>query len=85
MQPGAGESLLGKIVKASWKDAWYDHPQTKPSDWSDECAIVTYGRCVRDEDELISIAGEEVGDGEYRAVTHIPRLLIVPPIEVLNA
>jgi len=45
--------------------------------------IVTYGLLLRDDEEGISIASEDCGDGCYRGVTFIPRSLVreVKPIK----
>jgi hypothetical protein len=39
--------------------------------------IVTYGLLLRDDGDGISVAAEEAGGGMYRAVTFIPRALVL--------
>ena len=66
-------SMVGQIVKVTWCDAWFDFEPTNET-FATEWPVETIGHCVR-EGEVVSIAGEKLGDG-WRAVTHIPVALI---------
>jgi hypothetical protein len=66
------------LVVVHWLDAWYDPGEQTSDDWRDEYQIRTVGYLVRDDSAVISIAQEVLPDDEgYRAVTHIPRGMVL--------
>lgn len=66
------------LVIVEWRDAWFDPDETEYKDWLDEYPVRSVGFLVRDTAELVSLAGEVLPGGEgFRAVTHIPRSLVV--------
>ena len=69
---------IGDLVEVEWLDAFYDHDTSRTHDWLDECRTFTRGELVRNTEDICSIAGETFpATGEYRAVTHIPRPMVV--------
>lgn len=71
---------LGTLVVVEWYDAWFDISETRPNDWLNACPVKTVGYLVRQGD-IISVAGEVLeGEETYRAVTHIPKVLLKRPI-----
>ena len=72
---------IGDIVAVSWLDAWCDDTAS-PETFRESYAVETIGILLRDAD-VVSVAAERIQDGDYRAVTHIPRSL-VKSVEVLR-
>lgn len=66
---------LGQLVVVKWCDAWFDADESSPADWKDEYIVVTVGFCVRD-DNILSVAHEKHPDGGFKAVSHIPRVIV---------
>ncbi len=71
------KSLLGHFVEVSWNDAWWDTGLVSMSKPRLFMPVVTYGLCVRDTVDVISIAHEYHCDTEeYLGVTHIPKGIV---------
>ena len=70
------------VFQCVWRDAWFDRDESNPLDWTDQYFVHTVGFLVRDEDTVLSLAGEILPDGQFRSVTHIPRALVVTLKEV---
>lgn len=65
------------LVVVEWEDAWYDPDENEMSDFRTDYRVTTVGFLVR-QLPTISIAQEVLPDGEgFRAVTHIPRAMVV--------
>jgi len=74
------------LVLVRWQDAWFDPDQQDPEDWRSDYLVQTVGFVVRQEPDLVSIAQELLPEGDgYRAVTHIPRGMIVTMTPLTNA
>jgi len=75
---------LGAVVVVTWRDAYfdYDEPDQPRADYQ----VRTVGFVVDTDDTWITVAAEALPDdlGGYRAITHIPRALILTPIERLT-
>ncbi len=71
-----------KLVLVRWVDAWFDH-EGKPGDWRAEYEVSTVGWLVRDEG-TVSLAQETLPDGEFRAITHIPRSVVRDVVELIE-
>jgi hypothetical protein len=70
-------STAHPIVAVRWLDAWFDVDLEDASASRDDYPVVTVGFLLRT-GEVVSIAQEVLPDGDgYRAVTHIPRPLVV--------
>lgn len=76
---------MSLLVKVHWRDAWFDPEQLGAGEWKDEYRVTTVGFVVRDTEDVLSLAQEILPDEDgYRAVTHIPRPLVLQ-IETLGA
>lgn len=65
------------VVRVSWLDAWFDSEQPIFDEWRAVYPVVTVGFLVRDTTDVVSVAAEILPEGDgYRAVTHIPRVLV---------
>ncbi len=65
-------------VLVLWQDAWFDSDQCGENEWRDEYLVSTVGFIVRETDTVLSVAMERLPEEDgYRAVTHIPRGMIV--------
>jgi hypothetical protein len=74
------------LVLVRWQDAWFDADQQDPEDWRSDYLVQTVGFVVRQEPDLVSVAQELLPEGDgYRAVTHIPRGMIVSMTPLANA
>lgn len=74
---------IGSLVMVTWRDAYFDfdEPDTPREDYQ----VRTVGFVVGFDDTWIHLAAEELPEDDgYRATTHIPRDLILPPIELLR-
>ncbi|MFM8944850.1 MAG: hypothetical protein ACKOI0_06385 [Actinomycetota bacterium] len=72
--PGVGTLPL---VSVRWLDAWFDVDLEDAAAARDDYPVVTVGFLLRT-GPVVSIAQEVLPDGDgYRAVTHVPRQLIV--------
>jgi len=61
-----------------WADAWFDQDQMHDGHVRDEYLVQTVGFVIRETGKVLSLAAEVLPDGEgYRAVTHIPKAVIV--------
>jgi hypothetical protein len=60
----------------TWTDAFFDEGQITRDDFRSEYVVRTVGFLVRDDADILSLAQELLPDGEYRAVSHIPRQLV---------
>jgi hypothetical protein len=65
-----------KIVECIYEDVWFD-PDTSEPPWRPHDVVHAVGFQVRDEAEVLSLASEITQDGGYKAVTHVPRKLVV--------
>jgi hypothetical protein len=73
------------LVLVRWQDAWFDADQQDAEDWRNDYLVQTVGFVVRQEPDLVSIAQELLPEGDgYRAVTHIPRGMIVSMMPLTN-
>jgi len=63
------------LVLVRWRDAWFDF-EAGSSGWPDEYIVQTVGYLVRDTEDIVSVAQEALANGDWRAVTHIPRPII---------
>jgi hypothetical protein len=74
------------LVLVRWQDAWFDADQQDEEDWRDDYLVQTVGFVVRQEPDLVSVAQEVLPEGDgYRAVTHIPRGMIVSMMPLTNS
>jgi hypothetical protein len=65
-------------VLVLWQDAWFDPDQCGENEWRDEYLVSTVGFIVRETDTVLSVAMERLPEEDgYRAVTHVPRGMIV--------
>jgi hypothetical protein len=65
-------------VLVVWQDAWFDPDQCGENEWRDEYLVSTVGFIVRETDTVLSVAMERLPEEDgYRAVTHVPRGMIV--------
>jgi hypothetical protein len=65
-------------VLVLWQDAWFDSDQCGENEWRDEYLVSTVGFIVRETDTVLSVAMERLPEDDgYRAVTHVPRGMIV--------
>ncbi len=69
------------IFEVIYTDVWFD-PDTSEPPWPPNYVVHAVGFLVRDEEEVLSLAGEITQDGGYKAVTHIPTRLVVSRKEV---
>jgi hypothetical protein len=69
---------MADLVAVEWLDAWAKDEDSAPLTWPKTYPVRTTGWLVRDEESVVSIAAEVLprGDG-YRAVTHIPRAVVL--------
>ena len=73
------------LVLVIWRDAFFDFDQKSTEDFRSEYLVHTVGFLVADGPTFISLAQEVLPDDEgYRAVTHIPRV-VVERIVLLDA
>jgi hypothetical protein len=73
------------LVLVRWQDAWFDADQQDAEDWRSDYLVQTVGFVVRQEPDLVSVAQELLPEGDgYRAVTHIPRGMIVSMMPLTN-
>jgi hypothetical protein len=73
------------LVLVRWQDAWFDADQQVDEDWRNDYLVQTVGFVVRQEPDLVSVAQELLPEGDgYRAVTHIPRGMIVSMMPLTN-
>src|SRR4051794_18670114 len=73
------------LVLVRWQDAWFDADQQDDEDWRNDYLVQTVGFVVRQEPDLVSVAQELLPEGDgYRAVTHIPRGMIVSMMPLTN-
>lgn len=70
------------IFEVVWSDAWFDRDESEPSQWLDKYLVHSIGFLVRDDELVLSLAGEILPDGQYRSVTHVPRNMVVSAKEV---
>lgn len=56
-------SKLGKVVVVEWSDA-FDDSEVHPDNLTDEYIWNTYGKVLRDNDDVITIATSEGGSGK---------------------
>jgi hypothetical protein len=74
------------LVLVRWQDAWFDADQQDAEDFRNDYVVQTVGFVVRQEPDLVSIAQELLPEGDgYRAVTHIPRGMIVTMMPLTSA
>jgi hypothetical protein len=74
------------LVLVRWQDAWFDADQQDAEDWRSDYLVQTVGFVVRQEPDLVSVAQEVLPEGDgYRAVTHIPRGMIVSMMPLTNS
>ena len=66
-----------EVYVVRWRDAFFDEGQLSREDFRDDFVVRSLGFLVRDDANILSLAQELLPDGEYRAVTHIPRQLVV--------
>lgn len=76
------DDALSSMWVVVWTDAWFDHDESAPEDWTPNFVVTSIGFLVRDGAEVLSLAHEVLPDGQYRAVTHIPRSLVVSTTEL---
>jgi len=71
------------LVLVRWHDAWFDYD---PPDggFSASCPASTVGWLIRETDEVVSVAQEQLDQHTFRAVTHIP-VSLVEDTTYLNA
>jgi hypothetical protein len=64
-------------VLVRWRDAWFDLDPPS-SGWRDEYVVHTVGYLVRENEDVVSVAQERLpGRDGYRAITHIPRGVVL--------
>lgn len=75
---------VGKIVEVVWSDA-FDDSETHPSDLQDEYLWRTYGRVLRDNKNVITVATSIGGEGKDERVFATTILkCMVRKVRVLN-
>lgn len=73
-----------ELVLARWRDAWFDFDEPDPEDTREDYLVTTVGFLVRETPRFVSLAQELLPDGDgFRAVTHIPRAVLVGPLRAL--
>ena len=68
------------LVVVTWRDAWFAYQQAHEADHREDYLVRTAGFLIADDpaDAFVHVAAEVLPDGEgYRAVTHVPRVLVV--------
>jgi hypothetical protein len=71
-----------RIYLAEWHDAWFDQDEAE-HDWRDDYLVTTVGFLVRETEDIVSLAAEQLPDDEgFRAITHIPRALVERLVEI---
>lgn len=71
---------VGNILRVIWNDAWWDQDTISEEEFEDSCETTTFGLCVRDGLDIISLAHEMmIQDDEalYTGVTHIHKSLVI--------
>lgn len=71
-----GESTLSLV---RWRDAWF----TLDDEDREDCIVETVGWIEKSTDHFVRVVGEHTPDGD-RAITHIPRENVIPPIVPLK-
>ena len=67
-----------KLELVEWRDAWFDFDQPEPDEVRDDYIVQTVGWVVRESNRFLSLAQEILPDGDgFRAVTHIPKVVVV--------
>lgn len=68
------------MVIVEWLDSWFQYPPSGEDNWDAECPMATVGFLVRDDKNVVSVAGEIIAKGDYderfRGITHIPRAVV---------
>lgn len=60
-----------------WQDSWFDFDLERTDCRSDDYLVTTVGFLIAEDPRFVSVAAELLPDGDgFRAVTHIPRMLI---------
>lgn len=76
------KNYVGKVISVTWLDACWDLDLV-PHDELDQVdllTITTIGKCVRDDEVMLSLAHEIHNDRKnilYKGVTHIPAVNVV--------
>lgn len=70
---------MKKLVKVTWRDAWFEFERGGGASDRDDYLVVTYGIIDTDErGRFLSVVSEELPDEDgERAVTHVPRVGVV--------
>lgn len=67
------------LVMVRWLDAWFDFDLRDVNDIEDDYFVTTVGFLIDDEGLIYSLAQEILpNDDGFRAVTHIPKVLVGP-------
>ena len=78
-------SYMDKVVDVEWSDAW-DDADIHPSDLPDHYYWHTYGKVIRENDDVLTVATQDGGRGEKDHQVHatsIPWPMIMR-VEVLK-
>jgi len=76
--PAAAPAPSYPLVLVRWRDAWFDADQQDTKDWRVEYVVHTVGYLIREEKGILSVASEVLPEGDgFRAVTHIPKAIIL--------
>lgn len=63
----------GTPIRVRWRDAWFEYEGATDSE---DYLVETLGFYVSDNTNFIDVAAERLPDGNWRAVTHIPQVLV---------
>jgi len=64
------------IVQVVWRDAYFDFDRDGNTEDRDDYLVTTFGCLLNEDAKFYHIASEVLPDDNYRAVTHIPKVLV---------
>ena len=66
------------LVIIRWRDAYFDFDAHDTERSREDYIVTTVGHLIRQDSLFVTLAGEVLPDGDgYRALSHIPRAVIV--------
>ena len=74
---GLVPSIVGHPCHIVWRDAYFDFDRAgSAGDDRDDYLVHTYGVVRAIGPKFVDIVGEELPDGDERAITHVPAVLV---------
>lgn len=74
------------LVVATWRDAWFDFDRKPFDEPRPDYIVTTAGFLIDEGPAFLSIAHEILPEGDgWRAVTHVPRAVLVDLVTVRKA